>query len=125
MTCRRHAGVNETVKVYCEARNARGISVSRTGTVFIKGETAIWHLANSRSVSIACVLASGSVEDSDISSHDSVAGGSCWTEGWRGAGRRSLIVVAAGIHGSLRLVRLRCPGKVCGALARLTHIAII
>uniref|UniRef100_A0A3Q3DPF8 Tyrosine-protein kinase receptor TYRO3 n=1 Tax=Hippocampus comes TaxID=109280 RepID=A0A3Q3DPF8_HIPCM len=29
-------GVNETVKVYCEARNARGISVSRTGTVFIK-----------------------------------------------------------------------------------------
>ncbi|XP_051942058.1 tyrosine-protein kinase receptor TYRO3 [Hippocampus zosterae] len=29
-------GVNETVKVYCEARNARGISVSRTGSVFIK-----------------------------------------------------------------------------------------
>nr|XP_057946159.1 tyrosine-protein kinase receptor TYRO3-like [Doryrhamphus excisus] len=29
-------GVNSTVKFYCEARNARGISVSRTGTVHIK-----------------------------------------------------------------------------------------
>ncbi|XP_077395133.1 tyrosine-protein kinase receptor TYRO3 isoform X2 [Festucalex cinctus] len=32
----RLAGVNETVKFYCEARNARGISVSRTRTVYIK-----------------------------------------------------------------------------------------
>ncbi|XP_057714667.1 tyrosine-protein kinase receptor TYRO3 [Corythoichthys intestinalis] len=29
-------GVNNTIKFYCEARNARGISVSRTGTVYIK-----------------------------------------------------------------------------------------
>ncbi|XP_037097775.1 tyrosine-protein kinase receptor TYRO3 isoform X2 [Syngnathus acus] len=29
-------GVNNTLKFYCEARNARGISVSRTGTVNIK-----------------------------------------------------------------------------------------
>ncbi|KAG1973221.1 tyrosine-protein kinase receptor TYRO3 [Pimephales promelas] len=29
-------GVNESVKFYCEAKNARGISVSRTGTVHIK-----------------------------------------------------------------------------------------
>ncbi|XP_077477091.1 tyrosine-protein kinase receptor TYRO3 isoform X1 [Stigmatopora argus] len=29
-------GVNSSVKFYCEARNARGISVSRTGTVYIK-----------------------------------------------------------------------------------------
>ncbi|XP_055029209.2 tyrosine-protein kinase receptor TYRO3 [Misgurnus anguillicaudatus] len=29
-------GVNDSVKFYCEARNARGISVSRTGTVHIK-----------------------------------------------------------------------------------------
>ncbi|XP_061837708.2 tyrosine-protein kinase receptor TYRO3 isoform X2 [Nerophis lumbriciformis] len=29
-------GVNNTLKFYCEAKNARGISVSRTGTVFIK-----------------------------------------------------------------------------------------
>ncbi|KAM6973676.1 tyrosine-protein kinase receptor TYRO3 [Aplochiton taeniatus] len=29
-------GVNNSVKFYCEAKNARGISVSRTGTVFIK-----------------------------------------------------------------------------------------
>ncbi|XP_041827393.1 tyrosine-protein kinase receptor TYRO3 [Melanotaenia boesemani] len=29
-------GVNNTVKFYCEAKNARGISVSRTGTVHIK-----------------------------------------------------------------------------------------
>ncbi|XP_054651636.1 tyrosine-protein kinase receptor TYRO3 isoform X2 [Dunckerocampus dactyliophorus] len=29
-------GVNSTVKFYCEARNARGISVSRTGTIYIK-----------------------------------------------------------------------------------------
>lgn len=29
-------GVNESVKFYCEARNIRGISVSRTGTVHIK-----------------------------------------------------------------------------------------
>ncbi|XP_061699267.1 tyrosine-protein kinase receptor TYRO3 isoform X1 [Syngnathoides biaculeatus] len=32
----RVAGVNGTLKFYCEARNARGISVSRTGTVYIK-----------------------------------------------------------------------------------------
>ncbi|XP_077421081.1 tyrosine-protein kinase receptor TYRO3 [Vanacampus margaritifer] len=32
----RVVGVNKTVKFYCEARNARGISVSRTGTVYIK-----------------------------------------------------------------------------------------
>uniref|UniRef100_A0A3P8VZQ5 Tyrosine-protein kinase receptor TYRO3 n=1 Tax=Cynoglossus semilaevis TaxID=244447 RepID=A0A3P8VZQ5_CYNSE len=31
-------GVNSSVKFYCEARNDRGISVSRTGTVYIKGE---------------------------------------------------------------------------------------
>ncbi|XP_056151969.1 tyrosine-protein kinase receptor TYRO3 [Lampris incognitus] len=30
------AGVNSSVKFYCEAKNARGISVSRTGTVYIK-----------------------------------------------------------------------------------------
>uniref|UniRef100_A0A674F509 Tyrosine-protein kinase receptor TYRO3 n=1 Tax=Salmo trutta TaxID=8032 RepID=A0A674F509_SALTR len=29
-------GVNNSIKFYCEARNARGISVSRTGTVHIK-----------------------------------------------------------------------------------------
>ncbi|XP_030641036.1 tyrosine-protein kinase receptor TYRO3 [Chanos chanos] len=29
-------GVNDSVKFYCEAKNARGISVSRTGTVHIK-----------------------------------------------------------------------------------------
>ncbi|KAM9466367.1 tyrosine-protein kinase receptor TYRO3 [Clarias gariepinus] len=29
-------GVNDSIKFYCEAKNARGISVSRTGTVFIK-----------------------------------------------------------------------------------------
>ncbi|XP_061650350.1 tyrosine-protein kinase receptor TYRO3 isoform X2 [Phyllopteryx taeniolatus] len=32
----RVSGVNNTLKFYCEARNARGISVSRTGTVYIK-----------------------------------------------------------------------------------------
>uniref|UniRef100_A0A8C7L9E2 Tyrosine-protein kinase receptor TYRO3 n=1 Tax=Oncorhynchus kisutch TaxID=8019 RepID=A0A8C7L9E2_ONCKI len=31
-------GVNNSIKFYCEAKNARGISVSRTGTVHIKGE---------------------------------------------------------------------------------------
>uniref|UniRef100_A0A8B9KQ59 Tyrosine-protein kinase receptor TYRO3 n=1 Tax=Astyanax mexicanus TaxID=7994 RepID=A0A8B9KQ59_ASTMX len=30
-------GVNDSVKFYCEAKNARGISISRTGTVHIKG----------------------------------------------------------------------------------------
>uniref|UniRef100_A0A3Q1EX12 Tyrosine-protein kinase receptor TYRO3 n=1 Tax=Acanthochromis polyacanthus TaxID=80966 RepID=A0A3Q1EX12_9TELE len=30
------SGVNSSVKFYCEAKNARGISVSRTGTVHIK-----------------------------------------------------------------------------------------
>ncbi|KAI4882942.1 hypothetical protein NFI96_015612 [Prochilodus magdalenae] len=30
-------GVNDSIKFYCEAKNARGISVSRTGTVYIKG----------------------------------------------------------------------------------------
>ncbi|XP_007251958.2 tyrosine-protein kinase receptor TYRO3 [Astyanax mexicanus] len=29
-------GVNDSVKFYCEAKNARGISISRTGTVHIK-----------------------------------------------------------------------------------------
>ncbi|KTG43614.1 hypothetical protein cypCar_00001248 [Cyprinus carpio] len=29
-------GVNDSIKFYCEAKNARGISVSRTGTVHIK-----------------------------------------------------------------------------------------
>ncbi|XP_062379192.1 tyrosine-protein kinase receptor TYRO3 [Sardina pilchardus] len=29
-------GINESIKFYCEAKNARGISVSRTGTVHIK-----------------------------------------------------------------------------------------
>ncbi|GAA6109419.1 tyrosine-protein kinase receptor TYRO3 isoform X2 [Tachysurus ichikawai] len=29
-------GVNKSIKFYCEAKNARGISVSRTGTVYIK-----------------------------------------------------------------------------------------
>ncbi|XP_046712581.1 tyrosine-protein kinase receptor TYRO3 [Silurus meridionalis] len=29
-------GVNTSIKYYCEAKNARGISVSRTGTVYIK-----------------------------------------------------------------------------------------
>ncbi|KAJ8291135.1 hypothetical protein GJAV_G00021780 [Gymnothorax javanicus] len=29
-------GVTESIKFYCEAKNARGISVSRTGTVYIK-----------------------------------------------------------------------------------------
>ncbi|MCI4382617.1 hypothetical protein PGIGA_G00016780 [Pangasianodon gigas] len=29
-------GVNDSLKFYCEAKNARGISVSRTGTVYIK-----------------------------------------------------------------------------------------
>ncbi|XP_061552238.1 tyrosine-protein kinase receptor TYRO3 isoform X2 [Phycodurus eques] len=33
-------GVNDTLKFYCEARNARGISVSRTGTVYIKASPA-------------------------------------------------------------------------------------
>uniref|UniRef100_A0A3B4Z8N0 Tyrosine-protein kinase receptor TYRO3 n=1 Tax=Stegastes partitus TaxID=144197 RepID=A0A3B4Z8N0_9TELE len=33
------SGVNISVKFYCEAKNARGISVSRTGTVHIKGES--------------------------------------------------------------------------------------
>uniref|UniRef100_A0AAY4BTF3 Tyrosine-protein kinase receptor TYRO3 n=1 Tax=Denticeps clupeoides TaxID=299321 RepID=A0AAY4BTF3_9TELE len=32
----RVSGVNESVKFYCEAKNARGLSVSRTGTVHIK-----------------------------------------------------------------------------------------
>lgn len=32
-------GVNDSIKFYCEAKNTRGISVSRTGTVHIKGET--------------------------------------------------------------------------------------
>ena len=36
------AGVNSSVKFYCEAKNARGISVSRTGTIHIKGEFACW-----------------------------------------------------------------------------------
>uniref|UniRef100_A0A4W6FDE3 Tyrosine-protein kinase receptor TYRO3 n=1 Tax=Lates calcarifer TaxID=8187 RepID=A0A4W6FDE3_LATCA len=31
-------GVNSSVKFYCEAKNTRGISVSRTGTVHIKGQ---------------------------------------------------------------------------------------
>ncbi|XP_069008873.1 tyrosine-protein kinase receptor TYRO3 [Embiotoca jacksoni] len=30
------SGVNSSVKFYCEAKNARGISVSRTGTVYLK-----------------------------------------------------------------------------------------
>ncbi|XP_076834793.1 tyrosine-protein kinase receptor TYRO3 [Brachyhypopomus gauderio] len=29
-------GVNDSLKFYCEAKNARGVSVSRTGTVYIK-----------------------------------------------------------------------------------------
>ncbi|XP_060790373.1 tyrosine-protein kinase receptor TYRO3 isoform X2 [Neoarius graeffei] len=29
-------GVNDSIKFYCEAKNARGISVSRTGTAYIK-----------------------------------------------------------------------------------------
>ncbi|KAK3563199.1 hypothetical protein QTP86_018221 [Hemibagrus guttatus] len=29
-------GVNDSIKFYCEAKNSRGISVSRTGTVYIK-----------------------------------------------------------------------------------------
>lgn len=29
-------GVNDSIKFYCEAKNAKGISVSRTGTVYIK-----------------------------------------------------------------------------------------
>uniref|UniRef100_A0A6Q2Z2Y9 Tyrosine-protein kinase receptor TYRO3 n=1 Tax=Esox lucius TaxID=8010 RepID=A0A6Q2Z2Y9_ESOLU len=37
-------GVNNSVKFYCEAKNARGISVSRTGTVHIKGERFIKRL---------------------------------------------------------------------------------
>lgn len=32
------AGVNSSIKFYCEAKNARGVSVSRTGTAHIKGE---------------------------------------------------------------------------------------
>ena len=35
-------GVNVSVKFYCEAKNARGISVSRTGTIHIKGEFTCW-----------------------------------------------------------------------------------
>uniref|UniRef100_A0A8C9TS35 Tyrosine-protein kinase receptor TYRO3 n=1 Tax=Scleropages formosus TaxID=113540 RepID=A0A8C9TS35_SCLFO len=31
-------GITSSIKFYCEAKNARGISVSRTGTVHIKGE---------------------------------------------------------------------------------------
>lgn len=31
-------GINESIKFYCEAKNARGISVSRTGTVHMKGK---------------------------------------------------------------------------------------
>ncbi|XP_053488483.1 tyrosine-protein kinase receptor TYRO3 isoform X2 [Ictalurus furcatus] len=30
-------GVNDSIKFYCEAKNAKGVSVSRTGTVYIKG----------------------------------------------------------------------------------------
>ncbi|XP_062863620.1 tyrosine-protein kinase receptor TYRO3 [Trichomycterus rosablanca] len=30
------SGVNHSIKFYCEAKNAKGISVSRTGTVYIK-----------------------------------------------------------------------------------------
>ncbi|XP_026868982.2 tyrosine-protein kinase receptor TYRO3 [Electrophorus electricus] len=29
-------GVNDSIKFYCEAKNAKGVSVSRTGTVYIK-----------------------------------------------------------------------------------------
>ncbi|KAM6912838.1 tyrosine-protein kinase receptor TYRO3 [Xenentodon cancila] len=46
-------GVNSSVKFYCEAKNTRGISVSRTGTVHIKvlpaapGGLQVFHMANS------------------------------------------------------------------------------
>uniref|UniRef100_A0A8C1U031 Tyrosine-protein kinase receptor TYRO3 n=1 Tax=Cyprinus carpio TaxID=7962 RepID=A0A8C1U031_CYPCA len=40
-------GVNDSIKFYCEAKNARGISVSRTGTVNIKGETYLIILTSS------------------------------------------------------------------------------
>uniref|UniRef100_A0A8B9KUT0 Tyrosine-protein kinase receptor TYRO3 n=1 Tax=Astyanax mexicanus TaxID=7994 RepID=A0A8B9KUT0_ASTMX len=61
-------GVNDSVKFYCEAKNARGISISRTGTVHIKGRlcsyTVILASASHQELCLYCVCFSPSCSQS-------------------------------------------------------------
>lgn len=89
-----YAGVNSSIKFYCEAKNTRGVSVSRTGTVHIKGET-------------ACLLDPDVHEllqgrnNSSVSVCLSVTSSSAGPAGSQDNGQQRYVVMETRIHGSL------------------------
>lgn len=68
-------GVNETLKFYCEAKNTRGISVSRTGTVHIKG---VFAVTITSVAMVACKPSHFSVEILTLVWHDAIVSCLAW-----------------------------------------------
>lgn len=68
-------GVNDTLKFYCEAKNTRGISVSRTGTVHIKGAFAVTITSVAM---VACKPSYFSVEILMLVWHDAIVSCLAW-----------------------------------------------
>uniref|UniRef100_A0A3Q3L4E5 Tyrosine-protein kinase receptor TYRO3 n=1 Tax=Mastacembelus armatus TaxID=205130 RepID=A0A3Q3L4E5_9TELE len=60
-------GVNSSLKFYCEAKNSRGISVSRTGTVHIKGELLILSCAVGAEICVTLSWKPGFTGHSELS----------------------------------------------------------